>query len=116
MNQENIAKKNEALERLFRRQCPQGPITKENQNEHTMFTNSLQMVLWIRHFGEPPKVDQIDEWQGVFSINFRKSFEEVISGNEKEDIPADPLFFSGYATIGDIPEEKWQRLESSIYA
>ena len=95
------------LEKFSRFPCPQGPITGENEPQYVGFTNDLQGMLALRKFGTDSGHAEFAQWFEKFSTAFRETFDDIVG--------EDPLYFDGIATIGDIPEDKWEEIESRLY-
>ena len=82
-------------------------IEKEKEGGYIQFTNFLQMAMAIRLYGMMEDNGQLQIWQRAFSSDFRTAFQKMA----KEE----PDFFADISTIGDIPEEKWAKLEEKVY-
>ena len=96
------------LEAFLRKPCDSGEITKDSEGEHVAFRNNMQFILALRKHEDTEDRSLIREWLERYSAEFGTAFDEVIG--------KDPRFFDGYNTMGDIPEDKWQELESLIYS
>ena len=92
--------------KLLKKSCPKGEITDENKGAFVGFRNHLQFVLASRKFGETQDHSFAEMWLAEYSAAFGGAFDEIVK--------KDPLFFDGYATLGDIPEEKWAELEEKV--
>jgi hypothetical protein len=90
------------LEHILNVKLPQEPITVDNEQNFTLLTNGLQMLLISRMPEHENDVDQNED----HSKYFRKVFEEIIT--------ADPNHFSGFETLRDIPEVLLVQLEQRI--
>jgi hypothetical protein len=98
------------LEKILKMPCPQGEITLENEGSFVGFRNHLQFVLAMRKHGEENK-EAAQSWILEHSADFRRAFDKVIDPAQG----GDPHFFDGYASIGDIPQEKLSQLEFELY-
>jgi hypothetical protein len=98
---------NGRMQRLLAHECPKEALTIRNEGDFIAFSNSLQGVLALRKFGDDAEHSKSDEWFQDYSIRFRRVFEETIL--------RDPLYFSRYDTLGNMPEEIWEELETETY-
>lgn len=98
---------NERKQRLLMCPCPREALMIRNEGDFITFSNALQGLLALRKFGDEADHEKFNEWFREHSIQFRRAFDETII--------RDPLYFSEYETIGDIPEEKWEELEQKTY-
>lgn len=96
------------LEAFLRKPCDSGEITKDSEGEHVAFRNNMQFILALRKHEDTEDRSLIRDWLERHSAAFGTAFDKVIE--------EDSRFFDGYATMGDIPEDKWQKLESLIYS
>ena len=96
------------LGKFLAKKCPSGEITKENEGMFMGFRNHLQLVLAMRKFGDTPDHSAEEMWLSQYSTAFGAAFDKIVD--------EDPLFFDDYATLGDILEEKWIKLEREVDA
>ncbi|HEU5114556.1 MAG TPA: hypothetical protein VFT82_02200 [Candidatus Paceibacterota bacterium] len=92
------------VERMLKVKVP-SIMSAEAQNQLVVFRKALQAVLAIRKFGEDQEM--LLTWIDKYSDAFRKAFANMIE--------RDPNYFDGYATLHDIPEEKWKEIEDRTY-
>ena len=87
--------------------CLTSALTRENESKAVRFTNALQGLLFMRRSGGSENNDAFIAWIGKYARDFRTKFREVIE--------EDPLYFSGYTSVKDIPEDKIKGLEDRLY-